>query len=54
MLIGDIIRRLLAKYFLLVTGTIETEVCGNINLCTNLVYGIEGTIHATLAEYVRV
>ena len=49
--IWEIIRLLLAKYVILVTGTTETEACKNINLRTGLLDNIEGAVHATLAEY---
>ena len=49
--IGEIIRRLLTNCVLLVTGAVQTEACGNLNLCARLVVGIEGAVHATLAKY---
>ena len=49
--IGEIIRCLLAKCVLLIIGATETEASGNFNLCAGLGSGIEGAVHATLAEY---
>ena len=40
--IGEIIRRLLEKLVLKVTGESATEVCRNLQLCAGLQVGIEG------------
>ena len=34
--VGIIIHQILSKCVLLVTGTTETEACGNLNLCAGL------------------
>ena len=47
--IEDIIHCLLANCVLLVTGTMVTYACVNLNICTILVSVIEGSVHATLA-----
>ena len=49
--IGDFVRRLQYKRFLLVTGAKETETCGNINLCDVLVYNIEGYVQTTMEDF---
>ena len=49
--ISKIIRKLLAKSFLLVNGTTATAACGNLNICAGLGAVIEDAVHATLAEY---
>jgi hypothetical protein len=46
--IGEIIRRLIAKCVIHVTGYEATEGCGNSNLCVGLPSGIEGAVHAVL------
>ena len=51
MIIGDIIWRLAAKCDLLFTGPTATAACGNRNICAGLGLGIEGAVHANLAEY---
>ena len=49
--ISKIIRKLLAKSFLLVNGTTATAACGNLNICDGLGAGIEGAVCATLGDY---
>ena len=49
--IGEIARRLFAKFVLQVTGTTTTVAYGNLNLCAGLGTGIEVAVHATLVDY---
>ena len=51
--IGEIIRRLLVKCVLLVTGATATEACGNLNLCAKLGAGKEGAEHKSWASIAR-
>ena len=49
--IGEILRRLLAKCVLEVTGQQATAACGTDNLCAELKLGCEGAIHGMSAEW---
>lgn len=44
--IGEVWRRLLAKYLLSVAASEATEACGTDQLCAGLKSGIERAIHA--------
>ena len=44
--IREIIRRMIAKMVLKVTGPYAAEVCRNYQLCAGLEAGIEGAVHA--------
>ena len=53
-IIGEIIRRLLTKCFLLVTVTTATDTYSNPKLCDGSVSGKEGaSVHATLENYIK-
>ncbi len=46
--IEEIFRRLMAKTVAILKGDSAAEECGNLNLCTGLSSGTEGSIHAML------
>ena len=51
--IGEIWRRLLAKYILKVAGTEAKDAYGNARLCAGLEAGIEGEVHAACILFVE-